>query len=111
MINPTEKANRPLSSSSLLKSFIAVLLILCIACMTGIVYSENESSDRILQIDLDSATDDEIAEAIALLVNEQKARIVTKLTLDHTEVTLAKGKTQKLVPEITDLKDGVKVAK
>lgn len=81
-------------------------------CLFNFSFSCSEALDnRTININLDNATDDEIANAINELVAEQKARITTKLSLDQAEITLAKGKTQKLVPTVIDLKEGIKVSK
>lgn len=64
-----------------------------------------------LVINLKEATDEELTEAIAQIQAEQRSRISTTISLDETEITINKGKTQKISANIKDLADGVTAGK
>ncbi len=109
---------------------IAVVCVVLILCLSFIAHADEES--RLITIDLDKATDEQLAAAIDLITQEQKARNATKpvlnqtsitgiiitkkektakLVLDQTSITLMKGKTNKIVPQVTDLPNDVKIKK
>ena len=58
-------------------------------------YDFTVSADHVY-LDLQTATDEELAKAIEYIKAEQQSRISTKLVLDQTEISLKKGKSQKL---------------
>ena len=94
------------------KSICWFICLILFASVIGLGAAEStESEDRIVQINLETATDEELAEAAAAILAEQKSRIVTKLTLDPTEITVAKGKNTKITPTVTDMPEGAKISK
>ena len=92
-----------------MKKVLAILtsLVLILLNMIGLA----ESSSRNITINLDSATDEEIAEAITALKAEQSARIKTSIQLDVTDISLNKGAIQKVNASVIDLPDQVKAGK
>ncbi len=84
---------------------LTVLLILSI-CLTPALAEESK-----LVIDLKTATDEELSDAAARIKAEQTNRLVTKIVLSSTELSLNKGKTDKLTAEVTDLLEGITAGK
>ena len=86
-----------------LLALVLALVLIC-SCLSGIA----EGSGSIITIDLSTATDEELAQALQLIKAEQQARLKTGIQLDPAEVTLFKGASQKVTAAVTDLPDGVK---
>ena len=91
------------------RRILALLLSLMLVSFSVIGLAE--SADRVLTIDLASATDDELAEAASLIKAEQKARLKTAIQLSPAEVTVTKGATQKVDAAVAGLADGVTAGK
>ena len=91
------------------RRILALLLSLMLVSFSVIGLAE--SADRVLTIDLASATDDELAEAASLIKAEQKARLKTAIQLSPAEVTVTKGATQKVDAAVAGLVDGVTAGK
>jgi len=91
-----------------MKRLVCIFLILIMAwsCL-GTVCAES----NVLHLDLASATDEELAEAINQIKAEQRARIKTKVVLDHTELVIGKGKAEKVTATVQDLAEGVTAGK
>lgn len=81
-----------------MKRLIALLMILVLCSSVSLADT--------LSIDLTTATDDELTNAIQLIQKEQKSRIKTSLTLDQTDLTLAKGKQGTINATLSDLPEG-----
>ncbi len=60
---------------------------------------------------LADTTDEELEAVRVAIVKEQKNRMVTKLLFDKDEITLVKGKTDKITHSVIDIEEGVKVEK
>lgn len=89
----------------ILALFLAVLL-------TGsLALSAAEGSDRVITINLATATDEELAEAAAQIGAEQKARMKTSIRTDPAEITVLQGATQKVTAVVSDLANGVSAGK
>ena len=99
-----------------IKEVFAVRKILAVMLCVFFVFtctavSAETGKERIVQINLDTATDEELEAAVLEIEAEQRARIVTKLTLDQSSIVLPKGKSLKLNASVTDIKEGVKLTK
>ena len=90
-----------------MKKWLSVLLCL-LMLVTGALAEE---ASTLLTLDLLTATDEELAEAAALIAAEQRARIKTTITLDQTEVTVNKGKQVKLKATVEGLPEGAQQPK
>lgn len=69
------------------------------------------ADDNNLIINLSEATDEELADAISKIQAEQRSRIKTSIVLDNAEITINKGRTQKLTAKVIDLADDVTAGK
>ena len=88
-------------------TIIVMLFSLLFTCIAG-AFAE----DTVISIDLSTATDEEIENAIALLKAEQIARLKTHIELDHeAEFTLNAGVRENLKAEVKDLQEGVQSGK
>lgn len=67
-------------------------------------------ADRLI-VDFNTATDEELIAAVEAIQAEQRARLVTRIDLDCTELSLKKGATQKISATVVDLADGVTSSK
>ena len=93
---------------------IIVLFLLLIYSTNAMVLAEDipkVEEHAVLTIDLSSATDEELKQAKEAIEAEIKSRIVTKITLDQTDISIAKGKTVKIKSTVTDIPEGVKLTK
>lgn len=72
---------------------------------------QNVNSGNGVWINFDTATDEELEEALQKIKAEQRARIKTKIVLDKTSLTLKKGETGKISVTIEGLPEGVKAGK
>ena len=86
---------------------LLLILILLAANTCGIA----EGADRIINIDLSTASDEELADAAKLIRDEQKARLKTTIQLDPVELTVNKGKSARVVPTLQDIPEDVKAGK
>ena len=82
-----------------MKKLVGLLLCLVFLCSCALA--------DVLTLDLTNATDEELASALEQIVAEQKSRIKTTLTLDVSELTIAKGKNAKLTATVDGLPEGV----
>ena len=58
-----------------------------------------------------TATDEQLAQAIIDIKNEQRNRLTTRIEFSETEIRLAKGKTKKLRASVVDIPDGMTASK
>lgn len=92
-----------------MKKWVAIVTVICLmfTCVAGAF-----AGDTVISIDLSTATDEEIDNAIALLKAEQIARLKTYIELDHeTEFTLNAGAKENIRAEVKDLQEGVQPGK
>ena len=92
------------------RRFIALVLSLLLISLT-VIGAAAENADRVLTINLATATDEELAEAASQIKAEQKSRLKTAIQLTPAEVTLSKGATQKVDAAVEGLADGVTAGK
>lgn len=64
-----------------------------------------------LSLDLSTASDQELIEAMNQIIAEQKSRIKASLTLDQSSITLSKGKKATLTASLTGLDEGAAAPK
>ena len=64
-----------------------------------------------LTIDLQSASDEDLVNAIKMIQAEQRARIKTKIVLSESNITVLQGKAQKIEASIIELPEGEKTPK
>ena len=92
-----------------MKRFLSLLMVLALfyagACAAA------EDAERILTINLAEASDEELAEAAQMIKDEQKARLKTTIQFDHDEIVVNRGMSQKVVPALMDIPEGVKAGK
>lgn len=86
-----------------MKKLVALLMALLLCVSSALAETIN--------LDLSTATDEELAEALQMIVAEQRARIKTTLTLDQMELTLGKGKQKTLTATIDGLPEEAKTPK
>lgn len=79
--------------------------MLCICMIVGSALAE------VLTIDLETAADEELVQAVEMIRQEQRARLKTVIVLSDEEITLEKGKTAAIDAEVVDLAEGVKAGK
>ena len=91
------------------KRLLGLLIALMLLCTSALAAAE--STDRVLTVNLESATDEELAAAAAQIKAEQQARMKTTIQLDPAEITLLKGGTQKVNATMIGLPDGVTAGK
>lgn len=82
-------------------------LILCVA----LIFSAVGSLADVLNIDLSTATDEELAQAAAQIKAEQKARLKAHIVFDPAELVVKKGASLKVAASAADLDDGVTAGK
>ena len=93
-----------------MKRWIAfVLCFLLAAGSLSAVFAEESS--REVSLSLDSATDEELAEAAEKIQAEQKSRLTATVTVDPSEVTVTKGTAKWLTYTAENLPEGVRVRK
>ena len=91
------------------RRMMALLISLVLLCVSGLGLAEG--ADRVVTVNLTTATDAELADAAAQIKAEQKARLKTTIQLDPATVTINKGATQKVAASVADLPDGVTAGK
>lgn len=64
-----------------------------------------------IYLSFDTATDEELEEAIQKIKAEQRARLKTKIVLSEESITIAKGKTVKLTAEVVDVPEDLKASR
>jgi len=87
------------------RKLFALLLVLVLVCLNTFCFAE--STGRVITIDLDSATDEALAEAAAQIRAEQKSRLKTTIQADPAEVTVNNGATVTVTATVADLPDNV----
>ena len=90
------------------KKMVCLFAAFLMLCMSTVSVAESAGT---LTINLSTATDEELADAAALIKAEQRARLKTSIQFDVTEFTLNKGSTRKVSASVIDLPDGVKAGK
>ena len=86
-----------------MKKLVAVIFALLMLGTTALGLAENVE----ISLNLSTATDEELAEAAALIKAEQKARLKTTIAFEPAELSINKGKTVKVTATVEDLPDGV----
>ena len=82
-------------------------LLLALVLLASMTAGIAEGADKVITINLATATDEELSEAAAQISAEQKARLKTTIKLDPAEVTVLQGSTQKVTATVDGLADGV----
>ena len=62
-------------------------------------------------LSFDTATDEELEEAINKIKKEQRARLKTSISFDNYELTISKGKNAKITAEVIEVPEGVSAGK
>ncbi len=88
-----------------MKRLVALFLALLLIGMAAAGLAED--GNRILTVNLDTATDEELADAVSQIRAEQRARLKTTIETEPAEVTVNKGVNAKVVPTVKDLPEGV----
>ncbi len=84
-----------------------VCLCLCFVLLLGWNIATADSLPVLIEQGLATATDEELAEASALIKNEQRARMKTKIQLEPAECSIDRGKAEKITAAVIDLPEGV----
>ena len=93
-------------------SVFLVLLMICGGMFTKITSVVAESAqEEGVYLSFDSATDEELEDAIKKIRAEQRARLKTKIVLNESNIAIAKGKSAKLTAEVIDIPDDQKAGK
>ena len=90
------------------KKLVALLMALL---MIGLTAGAAAETGRVINLDLDAATDEELVDAAAQIKAEQQARLKTAIRFDPEEVAVAQGTTKKVTATVVDLPDGAKAGK
>ena len=102
-----KKRTIPVKIQTVIILFLSMILI----CNLSLAESNLEGKGKVLTIDLANATDEELEAAKQAIIQEQKDRIVTKVTFEQKSLSIPKGKNAKIEYAVTDLQEGVKVSK
>ncbi len=78
---------------------------------TRSISAPDVSIENGIWLDFNTCSDEELEEAIIKIKAEQRARLTTKVSLDYTSLSLAKGKTQKVTAEVVDVPEDLKAGK
>lgn len=81
------------------------VILMCIMIVSSAMTEEN------LSINLKEATDEDLVRAIDIIKAEQRSRLKTKIVLDPSEITLAKGTTSKITASVIELPEDVTAGK
>ena len=81
------------------------VILMCIMIVSSAMTEEN------LSINLKEATDEDLVRAIDIIKAEQRSRLKTKIVLDPSEITLAKGTTSKITAFVIELPEDVTAGK
>lgn len=82
-----------------MKKIVALFMTLLL-CFGSVALADT------LSLDLSTASDQELIEAMNQIIAEQKSRIKASLTLDQSSLTLPKGKKDTLTASLTGLDEG-----
>ena len=86
-------------------------LVLALVLVSGLLSSAFAAGNPDVVVSFDSATDEELEEAIRKIQAEQRARLKTKIVFSEDAVTVIKGKSVRLTAEVTDIPEGQKASK
>ena len=74
-----------------IQTVIVLFLAMILICNLSLAENNLVSKDKVLTIDLANATDEELEAAKQAIIQEQKDRIVTKVTFEQKSLSIPKG--------------------
>ena len=88
-----------------------ILSAAMIACLVLLPVMNSMADTGFVISGVNLATDEELEDALQQIMAEKQSRIKTTIALNAAEVSIAKGKTQKLAATVEDLPEGVTAGK